>query len=293
MTSFFGELGKRLAEKWISLLLLPSLLLAAVAVVAVAVGHRTALDPGRLAVVAGDWAAWFGGLPATSQLLLFGVMLLACSAAGLAVRASTGLTQRAWLGDWGPVARPVAARLVHRREGRWAAANAEAVAAEEAGDTAARDRAAARRNAIALARPSRPTWMGDQLAATDARVHNQYGADLAAWWPRLWLVVDESTRSELRAARSVFDTAAMQAGWAPGYLVLAVIWWPSALIATGVWVVAWLRGRAAIRTYAQLVEAAVDVHKADLARRLDLLGDDKGFDMSTGIRVTAVLRKGT
>jgi hypothetical protein len=291
VTSFFGELGKRLAEKWISLLLLPSLLLAAVAAVAAALGHRAALDAGRLAIVAGDRSAWFGGLPATSQVLLLGVLLLACSAAGLAVRASTGLTQRIWLGDWGPVARPVTTRLVRRREVRWAAAHAAAVAAKEAGDESGR--LDARRNAIALARPSRPTWMGDQLAATDARVHNQYGADLAAWWPRLWLVVDESTRSELRAARSVFDTAAMQAGWAAGYLGLAVMWWPSALIAAGVWGVAWLRGRSAIRTYAQLVEAAVDVHKTDLARRLDLLGDDERFEVRAGIRVTAVLRKGT
>ena len=123
-------------------------------------------------------------------------------------------------------------------------------------------------------------------------MRHQYGADLASWWPRLWLVVDDPTRSELRAARSVFDTAAMQAGWAVGYLMLAVMWWPSALIAAGVWGVAWLRGRAAIRTYVQLVEAAVDVHKADLARRLDLLGDDEAFGPPVGLRVTDVLRKG-
>jgi hypothetical protein len=293
MTSFFGELGKRLAEKWISLLLLPSLLLVAVAGVAVAVGQSAALDGSRLATTLDRWFRAVGGLPVASQVLLLGVLLLVCSGVGLTVRALSGLTQRLWLGTWGRPARLVGGRLVERRRRRWDAADASAWEADQEGAAEQFRRAAARRNAISLSRPSRPTWMGDQLAAVEARVHHQYGADLESWWPRLWLVVDDPTRSELRAARSVFDAAALHASWAVGYLVVAAFWWPSAVIAVGVWTTGRLRGRAAVQTYATLVESAVDVNKSVLARRLELLEDEERFGSAVGHRMTDVFRKAT
>ncbi len=291
MTSFFGELGKRLVERWLALLLLPSLLLAAVVGVAIALGQRAALDAARLAATADEWFRALAALPVASQVLLLGVFLLACSGAGLVVRALSGVTQRLWLGSWGHRTQPLQDALVRRRASRWDAADAMSVAS--GADERARARAAVRRNAIAPARPTRPTWMGDQIAAMEARLHNEHGADLESWWPRLWLVIDESTRGELRAARSVFDAAALQATWAVAYLLTAAIWWPAGLIAAGVWVVGWLRGRAAVRTYAALVESAIDVNKAVLARRLGLLGEDQPFDPGVGRRVTVVCRKGT
>lgn len=291
MTSFFGELGKQLAEKWLALLLLPSLLLAAVVGVAIALGQRAALDAGRLAATAEAWFQGLAVLPVASQVLLLGLVLLACSGAGLVVRALSGVTQRLWLGAWGHRAHRLQDVFVRRRERRWVAA--DAASAATGSDQRARDRAAARRNAIARARPARPTWIGDQIAAVEARLRHEHGADLESWWPRLWLVVDDSTRNELRAARSMFDAAALQASWALGYLVVAAIWWPAAVIAAGVWVTGWLRGRAAVRTYAVLVESAVDVNKAVLARRLDLLPADQPFDRAVGIRVTGACRKGT
>ncbi len=291
MTSFFGELGKRLAEKWISLLLLPSLLLAAVVGVAVALGHRSAFDGALLADTAQAWFRAVAALPVASQVLLLGVLLLACSGAGLVVRALSGATQRLWLGSWGHGTRPVQDAFTDRRRARWDAA--DAASAAPGTDERLRERAATRRNAIAPARPTRPTWMGDHLAAVEAPLHHQYGADLQSWWPRLWLVLDDATRSELRAARSLFDATALQAGWALAYLVTAVIWWPAAVIAAGVWVVAWIRGRAAVRTYAALVESAVDINKTTLARRLDLLTDEQVFDPAVGRRVTDACRKGT
>jgi hypothetical protein len=293
MTSFFGELGKRLAEKWISLLLLPSLLLVAVAGIAAALGQSAALDGRRLATTVDAWFRAVGGLPVASQVLLLGVLLLVCSGIGLAFRGLAGLMQRLWLGTWGRPARLVSDRLVERRRRRWDAADAAAWTADQQGAVERFHGSAARRNAISLARPSRPTWMGDQIAAVEARVHHQYGADLESWWPRLWLVVDDSTRSELRAARSVFDAAALHAGWAVGYLVVAAFWWPSIVIAVGVWTTGWLRGRAAVQTYATLIESAVDVNKSALARRLELLEDEKDFSSAVGHRITDVFRKAT
>jgi hypothetical protein len=65
------------------------------------------------------------------------------------------------------------------------------------------------------------------------------------------------------------------------------------VIAAAVWAVAWLRGRAAVATYAALVEAAVDVHKTELARRAGLLGPEEDFSSAVGHRVTGTFRKGS
>lgn len=85
----------------------------------------------------------------------------------------------------------------------------------------------------------------------------------------------------------------LHATWAVGYLVVAAAWWPAAVIAVGVWTTGWLRGRGAVRTYAMLVESTVDVNKAALARRLELLQEEESFNSAAGHRITDVLRKAT
>ena len=87
-------------------------------------------------------------------------------------------------------------KLVANRVENWNDAHRRAKAAT--GRRA--DLLAAERNRIAIAKPTRPTSMGDRIAAADERVHNQYGVDLQSWWPRLWLILDDATRVELRAA---------------------------------------------------------------------------------------------
>jgi hypothetical protein len=44
MNSFIGEIGKKLAERWVSLLALPGLLFLGFAAVSAALGHAHALD---------------------------------------------------------------------------------------------------------------------------------------------------------------------------------------------------------------------------------------------------------
>ena len=78
-----------------------------------------------------------------------------------------------------------------------------------------------------------------------------------------------------------------------GYLLVAVIWWPAALIALGVGLVGWTRGRAAARVYAELLEATVDVHAATLATQLRLVGEDEAMTNRVGAEITRLLRKGT
>jgi hypothetical protein len=294
MSSFFSELGKKLAEQWVALLVLPGLLMIVVAAIGITLGHRAALDWALLTEQAGAWAARRGAQPPVAQGMLLALILLAAAAVGLMINGLGGFTRGCWLGLWPGWLRPVSRALVAHRERRWESADERVVHAREHQRLAADiDRLAARRNRIALARPTRPTWIGDRIAATDARIYHQYQADLQSWWPRLWLILPEETRVELRAARADLDAAAVQASWALGYLLIAVIWWPAALAAAGLGLNGWARGRAAARTYAELLEATVDLHAATLATHLRLVGDDEPFTDQVGAKITRLLRKGT
>lgn len=289
MMSFFSELGGRLAEKWLSLLVLPGLLLVSAAAAAAILGHASALDAAKLAAEADTWARALDARPPVAQALFLVGVLLACTGAGLAVRGLSVLTERLWLGAWPPF---LAARFAARRERRWQRVQ-DAVGLARDHESADLGRLTAARNRIALAKPRRPTWMGDRIAAVEDRLHNQYQVDLQSWWPRLWLTLDDATRVELRAARAAVDTAATHATWSFGYAVVALFWWPAAPIAMGVWLTGWARGRGSVRTYADLIESAVDIHAGELARRLNTLPNSERFSREAGEEVTALFRKGT
>ncbi|PKW18243.1 hypothetical protein [Saccharopolyspora spinosa] len=294
MNAFFNELGRKFAEKWFSLLVLPGLLLVATALVAGMLGHSHALDWNELLRRADAWSSALGRRPPMAQLLVVGAVLLASTIAGLIVRGLTARTQRLWLGVWVDArsswVSAAGEKLRARRERRWRAADD---ASAEAVDEATKHRFARRRNRISLATPVRPTFIGDRIAAADTRVHHQYEADVESWWPRLWLILDDTSRAELRAAREAFDTAANQATWAVGYLLIGLFWWPALPIAACVWVNGWLRGRDAAHTYATLIESTVDVFAADLAVRLRMLQEGEEFTRSTGEDLTFLFRKGT
>jgi len=138
------------------------------------------------------------------------------------------------------------------------------------GDPDLLDQAAADRNRIALAEPTHPTWMGDRLAAVDARVRAQYQLDLRSAWPRLWLLLADAPRAELRAAATAVDSAARLCAWALLYLLVGLLWWPAAVIGAVTVACAVARGRSTVMVYAELVEAVVDLHLRALATALGL-----------------------
>ncbi|MCC8246710.1 hypothetical protein [Saccharothrix luteola] len=265
MNAFFGELGKRLAERWVSLLVLPGVLFLATAAVGALLGHAHALDVTRLVARVDGVTRDLGTRPPAAQLLVLAAVLLGSVAAGLVVRALCPVTWRCFLGT-----RPRWA--ARRRRRRW-------VRAHERGE-------AAKRNRIALAAPTRATWTGDRLAAVEDRVHHQYAVDLKSWWARLWLVLDDSGRAELRAARAEAEAAVATTTWCVPYAVVGAFWWPAVVVAVCVAVVGWVRVRGAVEVYADLLEAVVDVHAGRLAREL-------GAPLTTGEEVTAAFRKGT
>ncbi|MEO3857794.1 hypothetical protein [Acrocarpospora sp. B8E8] len=281
MTGFFAELGKKVAERWLSLLLLPGFLLVAAWVAGVRLGHGNAL--GAL-----DLAAWLTGTAAAAQLALAAAGVLAVSAGlGLAAAAGGVAIMRLW------TARGVRAPLVwltRRRERRWKHAQAEIIGAIEEERLAGLADLVNARNAICLVPSARPMWIGDRLRAVDQRVLRSYDLDLAGVWPRLWLVLPGEARTEIGVAYESLAAAARLMAWGLLYLPVAVFWWPAAIVALVTCVTAWVRARAAAETFGSLLESAIDLYALDLAAHLKL--DAEGpLSRETGLAVTRLVRK--
>jgi hypothetical protein len=177
---------------------------------------------------------------------------LAATAGGRLVEALWTLQGKRWPAKW----------LADRRRGR--SREAKRVADTSADPVAVRQ-AIERADRICIIEADRPTWIGDRLRACHVRIAQTYGLDLDAAWPRLWLVVTDTVRTELGTAREAFSFAARLAAWAGLYLVLAIWWWPAAVVAVIVGTAAVSKGRLATANLADLIESAVDLYGTQLA----------------------------
>jgi hypothetical protein len=288
MGRFFEELARKLAERWVALLVVPGAVFAVLAVAGVRLGHTHALDVDRATRMAADLAV-------TAQAVLIAAVLLAATGTGLAVQALAGVTRLVWLGRW---PRPLADRLTHRRRTRWHALLDHRRALEREPRDAARQReidtAAARMTRIAPAEPGRPTWMGDRMHAVEQVARDRHGLDLTYGWSRLWLVLPDTVRAEVTAAEAAFAAAVATGTWAWPYLLLGFLWWPAFLVAAAVGVTGWVRARAAVGDLAALTEATIDLHGRTLATALGV-GEDGATGPLTpdeGREITALVRKG-
>jgi hypothetical protein len=293
VNAFLDEVGRKLADRWLTVLLLPGLLFCAAVLAAVVLGHAHALDAGRFVTATVSRVATVRRGDSAGPWVLVPLLALAACAAALGARFAGGLVRRTWLGQWPAWIRWLTAPLVRRRARRWqsaADAYADAVRKEAGEETI--QRLAARRNAIALAPPTRPSWTGDRIAAIDARVFETYELDLGTAWPRLWPLLPDNLRADLRSAGSSFDNAATLAGWALLYAGVGIAWWPGFAIGLACLLTAIHRARDAAAVFADLIEASVDLHGPDLGRALKLAEADQPLTPDLGRRITTTLRKG-
>ncbi|MFD5557303.1 hypothetical protein ACFWIA_26120 [Streptomyces sp. NPDC127068] len=294
MNPLLATLSGKLTERWLNLLVLPGALFLGVLATGVTLGHGHWQDLGRLRAALDGLA----GRPALERTgtaaLVVAILLLLSSALSLGAQFLGAGVERYWLRE----ARFAPSRvLVRRRAARYRRADRARTAAIR--DPATAEPEIARltlvRDRIGLVPPSRPTWYGDRLQAAAERVDAAYGVDLAAWWPRLWLVLQEPAQRQIESARASVAAAARLAAWAVGYLVVGLWWWPAVVIAAGCALVARTRARDAVEALASLVEAAVDVHGRELAVRVGvavaeperapgLLGHESGDLMSEAFR---------
>jgi len=301
VTDFLGALVDRLADRWMTLLVLPGVLFLAACAVAVRLRHSHWYDVGLLRETIDTIAAG----PAAESVGAIAVALVALTAAaalaGLVVQVVASVVDRMWLTE---AANPLTRPLIRRRLRRWetaqqryrtallAAGRAEIGGSGDPALVREAERRNAERNRIALAAPRRPFWLGDRIGAADRRVLDAYHLDLAAAWPRLWLVLPEGTRTELRTVQSAYSAATRLVVWGGAYLLLGAVWWPAAVIGAGAVLTGRQRGRTAGAILADLLESAVDLHGKDLATALGI--ECRGrLTPEVGDAVTTALRKQT
>ncbi|MER6346505.1 hypothetical protein ACWC10_16390 [Streptomyces sp. NPDC001595] len=299
MAPVLDGLGQKLAEKWLSSLAAPGLLFLAAAATGAVLGHGSALDRSAVFERFEHWATVAGRWSTIGQLAVVAAIVLASVALGSFVRVCADGAERIWTGDWPALARPLADRLTARRLRRWEGIQAEIAQlrgpepAHRRGERLRRDldERAARRDGIALAPPCRPTFTGDRMAAAETRLRHQYGIDLASCWTRLWVLLPEDVRTELRTSRARFDAAVAGSAWAGCYALLGCFWWPAAVAAVGTGFVAWRRGRRAVTFHAELVESTVDVYLKRLAEELGVDASGSPPDPRVGAALNRLARK--
>lgn len=298
MGGLLGELAKKLAERWLSLLVLPGALALATLVTADTLGPGHPFGIGRVIRRVDGWSTSWRGEGAASGAVVLLAVLLAAAAVGLIAEAAGSLIGTVWFAEgwesWPNRPYHLARRMTERRRRRWDTAEGERKRARESQDPAGDENLESRRAAAVLARiaperPGRPTWAGDQIHAVVARLRREFRLDLPTAWPTLWLTMPDTTRSEITEAHTAFERAATLAGWGVIYLAAGVLWWPAAFVAVAILCTAWRRGRTSAALYAQVVEAAARLYLAPLAAALGI--DRTGpMEERTGWAVTCLLQ---
>ncbi|MFD9356476.1 hypothetical protein [Streptomyces sp. NPDC060031] len=277
MTGFLAKLGTSLAERWLSLLVLPGVLWAAAAAAASRVGQADPFDPQPLV----DWLRSIAAQPTehrTTWLAVAGAVgVLASAGAGLAASGLASALENLWAARG---TRPPLAWIVRARQWRWNAVRASArfriaeannpslIGTELTRARAAARRAQRRRLAGPPRPPQRPTSIAERFDVSAGRSRALYGLDLNLAWPRLWSVLPDVLRADVTAARDAYASAARLAGWGLMYAALAVLWWPAVLPGVVVVAVAAARARTAAGVLADLIDTATDLYLVDLAGRL-------------------------
>ncbi|WP_424891646.1 hypothetical protein [Streptomyces sp. XH2] len=270
MGGFLTHLAEKLAEKWLSLLVLPGLLFLAVASSAHLLDQGAPFDHRPLTAALRHAAPRLHD-PAFAVLASAGV-LLAAAAAGLAARCLAVLVLQVWTGPWPSWARSLDRAITRNRRGR-----AERSPAPPA---------------VTRYLPARPTRIADRLRLADDRVYAEYGLRIVLVWPRLWLVLPSEQRAPLDAARGAFTDAAGLTAWGLLYLPLGLAWWPAGLAGLAVVAAGVRQGRAGAAAFADLAEAAVDVNQQLIAGLFGLALRDGRITPDDGARVNDRLNKG-
>ena len=106
-----------------------------------------------------------------------------------------------------------------------------------------------------------PTRLGNIIRVAEDRPRERYGLETIACWPRLWLLLPESTQEELAAARSELNRSILLWLWGLLFWIWQLwVWWAIPL-GLAVMAVSYQWAIQAALIYGQLLEATFDVHR--------------------------------
>jgi hypothetical protein len=292
VNGLFDALGKKIADQWLTKLLLPGLLWVCVAALAWQLRWTHALDM----KAAEPLLRPLGSDHAVGQsVAVFGGVLIAAAGAGMTAAGLATVIR----GIRPAAARSTLARYLRAiRLERWERVrrSAEQLKKDLVGTadsaTVGPELAAAkaRQDAISLEAPKHATWVGDRLRATVIRIHRAYGLDVNHAWPLLRFVLSDSVRADITAAQGSYANAEVLGGWAVLYAAVGLVWGPALVIAAVVLTVSCVQARSATEELCQLVEAAVDLYGPMLAEQLRIPCEG-ALTPEVGAKIDEVLRK--
>jgi hypothetical protein len=261
VNTLLAEIGKKIADRWLTALLLPGLLFTGAVVCAWLLGHRHALDPGELARRIATEIAPLNKQPVLIAVTIV-VVLLAATVSAYLAQALAGAVNAVWTArrpQW----------IVRRRR-----------------------RSAQRRlpGQPEPYLPARLTAAGDHWRLAGARVATHYGLDLNRLWPRLWLIIPVESRTVVQTSYGAYHSALTLTGWGLLYLVLGGWWWPAAAAGVLVIAIGHRRGALASAATAELLEAVADLHLKTLIAGLDA-GKERALTDADAVRLNNVLGK--
>jgi hypothetical protein len=261
MIALLSEIGKKIADRWLTALLLPGLLFIAALVCAWLLGHRHALDLGELIRQISSRIAPLEKKPVQIAVVIVLVLLAATVSAHLA-QALTGAVNMMWTSK-----RPQ--RIISYR----------------------RRRAMKRRpNQPGPYLPARLTPAGDHWRLAGARIATHYGLDLNRIWPRVWLMIPAESRTIVQASYGAYHSALTLTAWGLLYLVVGCWWWPAAVAGAVATAIGHRRGAVTAATTAELLEALTDLHVKALVTALDAAQERVVTD-TEALRINNVLGK--
>jgi hypothetical protein len=264
IAGFVSGLGGKLAERWAAAVLSPAFVFWAGGVVAWAVGHHRGWERVE---------AWITSRSNIVQIALAVGILIVVAASAILVQRLTLPLLRLLEGYWIGWLEPVRAGLVKRISDRYAARQRrweELAPKVDEGRATPRERAEYRALDRSLRRMPgaveyrMPTRLGNILRASESLPWDKYRLDAVKCWPRLWLVLPETTRTELTAARAELDTAAGLWLWGLLFIGWSVWSWWAALVGPIVMIGAYMGMLRIAAIYGDLLESAFDVHRPAL-----------------------------
>jgi hypothetical protein len=295
LAAFWKAAGGKLADRWAAVSI-PALIFW-LGGLAAWTYHR-----GGLRALGGE--AWLEKQTPAVQVVLILAALLGVAVSGVLVERAATPVLRLLEGYWPSWTRPLRRRLcgwLARRAATDTDAWQRAYARMQSASPTAEDLATyvrlerRRRRRPTTAAYFLPTPIGNTLRAAERRPADKYGLDTIAVWPHLWLLLPESTRADLRAARASLDTAVIAATWGLLFCAFAPFTWlaiPVGLTITTIAVTVVTPARAQV--FGELVEATFDLHRTAVYRQLRWpLPANPEEERRTGSQLTTYLWRGS
>lgn len=303
MATLVSDLGGKVGQRFADLLLSPALGFWLAGLLAWVTGHGGLTgDDNGWAALRRTWedAAGSAKDDALTQIVVASTAVLLIAASARVVEEFTLPVLRLLEGYWPVWAEPARAWRIrrHARKLDAAAEHWRDLTRRRDQLASAEQRILARLNAARSRTPvatgdRTPTALGDVLKAMETRPRHRYGLDAVVCFPRLWHVLPDAAREDLRVTRRALDDAVRFWLWCLLLLVwTAWAWWAPVIAILGTWV-AYRTALLRADGFSEVVQSCFDVYRDQFYEALGFQRPPVPADeRRAGVELTAWLERG-